>query len=297
MIRNKNFLRLQAGQAIIVVLLIIVVALTIGLSVTMRSVKDIKMSTRTEESQRAFSAAEAGLEAALLSGGNVNTTSLGSGGDLDYTATVSEVGGGSSYVFPDKIERDDTQQIWFVSHNPTTSELELICPTGGRPCYSGNSIDIYWGDDATDNPAIEASLIYVDNPSNPTYKIKKFAYDSNTGRATQNSFTDCSTSCSGGSIGSKTFLHITILNFSLIGSEKPIALRLRYMYNNNPQILGVKVSGGTLAYQGQEYKSMGTARVSGSVETETRTISFIKSYPTLPGIFDFALFSNSSLSK
>lgn len=297
---SGQVLRQSSGQAIIVVLLIIVVALTIGLSVTMRSIKDIKMSTRTEESQRAFSAAEAGLEAALLSGTDVPLTGLGSGGDLDYVATVSQVGGTAEFVFPDKIDRDDTQQIWFVAHNPTTKEIELSCPPtlpNIDPCYSGNNLDIYWGNvgSSTTIPALEASLIYY-NAGN--FGIKKYTFDPNGGRAAGNHFSN-SVFNAGYTIDSKSIQYKSSIT-DLAGSGLPIALRLRLLYNNETHWLGAAIPSPTsekLAYQGDVYKSVGKAKVSGSAETETRTISFIKSYPTLPGIFDFALFSNSSLSK
>ena len=45
----------QKGQIVVTIILIMVVALTIGLSIAGRSVSDLKMSAQVEESQRAFS--------------------------------------------------------------------------------------------------------------------------------------------------------------------------------------------------------------------------------------------------
>ncbi len=55
----------KSGQVVLIVLLIMVVILTIGLSLISQSVTDISISKDEEEAIRAFSAAEAGIEAAL----------------------------------------------------------------------------------------------------------------------------------------------------------------------------------------------------------------------------------------
>lgn len=53
------------GQMILVILLVMAVGLTIGLSVASRSITDVNFSTKIEDSSRAFSAAESGIEEAL----------------------------------------------------------------------------------------------------------------------------------------------------------------------------------------------------------------------------------------
>ena len=60
--------RNQHGQALLIVLLTLAVTLTVVLSVVSRSVTDITVSTYEEDALRAFSAAEAGIEEALLKG-------------------------------------------------------------------------------------------------------------------------------------------------------------------------------------------------------------------------------------
>src|SRR3990167_4918743 len=56
---------MKSGQILILVLLIVVVSLAVGLSVASRNLTNLKISTQAEESQRAFSAAEGGVEDAL----------------------------------------------------------------------------------------------------------------------------------------------------------------------------------------------------------------------------------------
>src|SRR5687768_11168985 len=53
------------GQVILILLLVMTVGLAIGLSVIQRSLSDVTTASKIEQSSRAFSAAEAGIERAL----------------------------------------------------------------------------------------------------------------------------------------------------------------------------------------------------------------------------------------
>ena len=55
----------NSGQAILLVVLVMIVGLTVGLSVVSRSIVSIKTSTEEADSQKALAAAEAGIEKAL----------------------------------------------------------------------------------------------------------------------------------------------------------------------------------------------------------------------------------------
>ena len=87
--KMKN-LRNQRGQALLIVVLVMAVALTIGLAVVSRSITDIKISRQEEESARVFSVAEAGIEEALKLGSGTSGT-IGEGEAL-IGYTVSETG-------------------------------------------------------------------------------------------------------------------------------------------------------------------------------------------------------------
>jgi len=63
---NKN--KKESGQALLIVLLGMAVILTLVLSIVSRSVTDISLTKKDEESLRAFSAAEAGVEQLLVGG-------------------------------------------------------------------------------------------------------------------------------------------------------------------------------------------------------------------------------------
>lgn len=287
---------LPKGQAVIIVLLIMVVALTVGISISLRSTKNIRISTRTEESQRAFSAAEAGLEAILSGGGPSVSGDLSSGGtqQIKYSATKTHYGDGLNFVVPADIARDDTQQVWLVSHVENTVEITDDCSGTDlfKRCYQNNTINVCWGNTVNvDVPALEATLVYKEGG---IYKIRKYAYDPD--QATRlNNFSVSSLNagnCDAGVYYSQ--LSFPIIN--ILSGDRYLALRLRLLYNTNKQKIAVRSTGSDLPYQGELFDSTGTVHITAS-ETEVRSLEFKKSYPYLPGIFDFALYSGSDISK
>ena len=56
---------MKSGQILILVLLVVVVVLAIGLSVASRNITNLRTATQSEQSQRAFGAAEGGVEKVL----------------------------------------------------------------------------------------------------------------------------------------------------------------------------------------------------------------------------------------
>ncbi|KXK07587.1 MAG: hypothetical protein UZ21_OP11001001005 [Microgenomates bacterium OLB22] len=79
----KHYLRHRnAGQALLIVILIATVLVTIGLSVLYNSTQEAQLARVEEDAQKAFAAAEAGLQAAL----ERNSTDLS---DLDFAGVAS----------------------------------------------------------------------------------------------------------------------------------------------------------------------------------------------------------------
>ena len=291
--KMKN-LRNQRGQALLIVVLVMAVALTIGLAVVSRSITDIKISRQEEESARVFSVAEAGIEEALKLGSGTSGT-IGEGEALiGYTVSETGQGGGTEFVFP-AINAGDTQTVWLVEHDNDGNLTET-----GR--YTGNTIDLYWGNegqaaDQATTPALEATVIYKDGSN---YKIKRGAYDPYDGvdsSRNANGFDDAD-SAGGYSVGVKTFQFrktgFTLPALPLI----PYALRLKLIYNNDQsQILGVADNNADGAQnfpsQGKCYESTASLSTSGI----TRKVQQCQFHKTPPGIFDYVLFSEGGLTK
>ncbi len=130
----------QQGQALLLVVIVLVISMTIGLSVATRSITNLRTSSEEQDSQRAFSAAEAGIERALNSS---NSGTIASPIQLDSkaqikTLTVAQLSGNQLLVNNGSIvSRDDGVDVWFVPHN-----------ADGTPNYSSSwngNLSVYWG--------------------------------------------------------------------------------------------------------------------------------------------------------
>ena len=84
------------GQALILVLLGLAVVLTVVLFILSRSITDVAVSSSQSQSVSAFSAAEAGVEQALVIGTGGNS----SVGSASYTSQVTNVGqNNTSFIY------------------------------------------------------------------------------------------------------------------------------------------------------------------------------------------------------
>jgi hypothetical protein len=262
MTRNR-----ESGQALVLVLLSLSVVLTLVLFILARSVTDVAVSSRQEESVRAFSAAEAGIERSLVTG-NAYAGAIDIGRS-SYTTSVTDFALGESVVnFPSPISSGDIVTTWFVAHDPSTGNL--VCNLD-QTCFTGSSMDVCWGNSdilATNEhaPAIEVSIYYESTPGNlATIKIGRVAIDPNTGRRESNSFaSDDGGTCE---IAGQTYQFQKNISFASLGIpagsygvENGLQLaQIRMLYNDIPQKVGVNVTGGRLPSQGQKIDSSGVA--------------------------------------
>src|SRR3989344_8166868 len=123
--------RRQAGQVILILILVMTVALAIGISVIQRSLSDISTSSKVEQSSRAFSAAEAGIEKALRgdsSGVNfVDTASSAQVEDSGLRPRARE-----NFEHP-PIGKEQVAQVW------------LADPNNLDEYYKQTALEIAWG--------------------------------------------------------------------------------------------------------------------------------------------------------
>jgi hypothetical protein len=290
------------GQALLLILLMMAVVLTIVLSVVSRSLTDISITSLEEDALRAFSAAEAGVERALIVGST--------GGDLEnqarFDATVSDFAAGTQeFLHPTEIYSGQAVTIWFVSHD---DDDNLICNPPGDPCFSANQIhNVCWGKEGTDpgqdtTPAIEVAVYYDTTQSGiasgdfSNVMVARATYDTNSGR--DNSFTKISPSeCT---IGDKKLAFSTgnimftpaQLNIPCWATEGCVLMaRVRLFYNTDGEhpVAFKTQPPNILPSQGKEIQSTGT------YGEATRKIQVFQTYPELPFIFDAAVFSPGDL--
>jgi hypothetical protein len=270
-------MRKNSGQALLIILLIMAVGLTVGLAVISRSVTDIGISRQEEESARVFSVAEAGIEEALRLG-YAPAGAIEMGG---ITATVSQTNLGKTqeFSFPGEYEVGDIQTLWLVEHKE-----DGTLDTNNK--YSAGTIDVYWGKGGGITPALEVTLIYDQSG----VKIMRWALDPDVSRRSTNNFD--SADSGNFQIGGKTFKYKKSLSSLPCPSAICYALRLRLLYNNEPQILGAKGTS-NLPSQGICYESTANNPQTGI----TRKVRQCQFYKTPPGIFDYVLYSEGNLVK
>ena len=154
----------------LILVLITVVGLTIGLSLVSRTITDVRISSQIEQSGRAFSAAEAGVEEALRGSFNIsqNEGSLTlNGASANYS--MQDLGGTNGQLTFPMTSEGDIQTLWLIDHNTdgTLNESGYSFPSLG-------SFDLCWGSSVTNQAAVSLTLLYKQGSS---YKTTNSSYD------------------------------------------------------------------------------------------------------------------------
>lgn len=301
---ERKLLKLnQSGQALVLVLLSLSVVLTVVLFILSRSITDISSSTKQSDSVRAFSAAEAGIERALITG-------AGQTGDLSgatYSVTVAETGEISSFSNPVPMASGDTSTLWFVAHNDTGG---LTCSVT-KPCFTGNTLNFCWGNAGTSSslsttPAIEVSFYYKVTPGDLTdfsdVQIARAVLDPNTTRRSSNYFSaPDSGTCT---IGTTTYafqkaVTLSSLGVTTYGTQGGLLFaKVRMIYNTDTShFWGANadyVGNSLLPSQGKSYVSTGVSGAEGTVSN--RRISVFTGWGEFP-FSGLAVFSPIGITK
>lgn len=275
----------QAGQALVLVLLSLAVVLTLVLFILSRTVTDIAVSTNEEEAIRAFSAAEAGIEKALIIGSTGDTPI----GAASFNANVTGFSEGTpTFNYPINLASGDSATLWFVNHDISTGAITT-------QHFSGDSVKVCWGksgasDSTATTPAIEMTVFYDDG----LVKVGRAALDPNAGRTATNSFTNVSgRNCTIDGVEYAFWENIDLTALTGGATDSLLFAKLRMFYNSDEnQIVGFDVTGaGDLPSQGLDIESLGT---SGSAN---RRIEVFQAWAEAPGIFEYSLFSVGGLVK
>ena len=291
---------IESGQALLIVLLGMAVVLTLVLSIVSRSINDVSITKKDEDSLRAFSAAEAGIEQMLVGG---PTTSEFPESNSSFTGSISDVGGQNYYNMVNNLASGDVGTVWFVSHDNTGN---IKCD-GQNPCInpSGKSLNICWGTNPGSTPAIEVSLFYDTTRKALSFdysdlKIARATFDSNASRRNENFFGQASESnCTFPNGPTYRFTSGYKSLFTDLGlpagcNQEGCLLfaRIKIFYNSAPDGIGVVLDSGTFPGQAKKVTSSG---FSGEA---TRKVEAIQTFDEFLPLFDNAVFNNSGdLSK
>lgn len=165
----------ESGQVLLIVILVIIVSLTIGLSLATRGITNLRTSTEEADSQKALAAAEAGIEKALQNtvpgSGTLNLSS--------YITTVAQQGGNTFLLNGGSlIVQGEGADVWLADHN---ADGTINYSTVKSP----PNFHLYWGapsevscdpSDVSRWPAaIEAIVVSGTSATNVT--TTRYAYD------------------------------------------------------------------------------------------------------------------------
>lgn len=285
---------MRAGQALVVMLLILAVALTVGLSVVSRSVTDIGVSTTSEESARALAAAEAGIEAALSTAVVAIGAPVPVGQTGSYTIISSAAaGGGESVTFPEGVTAGDPATVFLVAHG-IDGQLDL---SAGAAKYTGPTITVCWGENVTvgTTPALEVIMYYINDSG--LALANRNVYDPTASRTPGAISTDPVANCPAG----KNYSFTKEINFSsalvsgglsMPASFTGLFLRLKLLYNGDTAYpIGVAGDNDQFPAQARLITAVGQAGQT------NRRVQVNERYPDPLPYFDSAVFSGADLSK
>lgn len=326
-------MRNQSGQIILGLILVMVVALGIGLAVVQKSLVDVSTSSKVEQSSRAFSAAEAGIEKALsgdLSGVNFTTdnnsktknpgigTSPSSSDTTVYSSgpipcvpgqTGCDQGAGTRQAaleFP-PLAKEDTTQIWLSDPNCSLVSIASC------KFYSQQYLDFYWGnaDSKSDLPGLEVTIIYYDGTAfqaQKWYLDRQILPDDSQNRQ-NNGFTpvtclDKNSVDANHKIGNDPYqclkeidLSSKIPNFS---NSILFLARIRLLYNSTSQPFAIQAVRGSSCPSERDCALPPQARilVSTGISGDTqRRVKVFQINNVVPSYLDYAIFSAGDITK
>ena len=300
----------QSGQALLIVLLSMAVILTVVLSFASKSITEVSITSYEEDALRAFSAAEAGVEKALLNPivGPIPTgypdlpdTSVSYGGEI-----TEPVDSDNRFIYPSSVSSGEVATFWLVAHEDDGS---LTC--SGGSCFRGPRLKICWETGSPNpRPAIEALVFYdssTQSISQPTnnyagVQVWRGAFD----RVSRGNGFDTTTTANAGAnctpidgtvFNNETNIQLNPGNGFPAGCDNNqgclLLVKVRMYYATNQKV-GIWVqpsAGAQLPPQGFQISSTGVAGES------TRRVSVFQGYSEPPTLFESAVFSMKDLDK
>jgi hypothetical protein len=265
--------QLQKGQILLIVVLVMVVILTVGLSVAARSITNIDTTTESENSQQAFSAAEAGIEKALNTASGTSGT-LGNG--AKYNTIVGAVNGNELLLDSTPILKDNSVDLLLSAYPTYTSNY-----SGYYTVYWGSNGDTCTASELTNTMSALIITVISGTKANPV--VTTYPVDPCNARANSNKFEIVAKQNS--TVSGKTFAYKKAINVA-----SGIVTRITPLYA--PTYIAVKGCDANnancqqLPSQGKQITSTGTANNS------QRKLVITVPYPVLPDeLFPFVVFS------
>lgn len=276
---RKN-VRSNSGQVLLVVVVVMVVALTIGLSVASRAITNLKTAKQNEDSQNAFQAASAGVDRYInVANCTTNPTACDptqqSLVSSKFDTKVSEVTGHTILLNNGgDIDQDRGIDVWLSTYpdftSPFNGTIILYWTTTNQTACSGSGDSVI--------PAVEIVLL---SGSKAVPVLTKYVYDRCSSRRAVNNFDDQP------NLGNTTINGVTYTDRMVFVITNGLIMKVIPVYSSTK--MGVRrIAGASTVFppQGKIIESVGTAG------DATRKIVYFESYPQIPNeIFPYAILS------
>ncbi len=258
----------EKGQALLIVVLVMVVSLTVGLSLVSRSITNLRTASEEENSQRAFSAAEAGVEQAAKTGRGISTAKQFDNNSVIAQVSISTVRGTEFPLYGgNTILRDDAVTLWLSDYSADPSKIYLNPWSGNLTVYWGSSSDVC--DPSVSVNSMAALELVLISGTKTAPVSQHYALDPCNARTAVNNFTYVSGG--GGTISGRSYQFK-----STIAVTSGLIMRIMPLYSK----VQIAVSGNSeLPAQGSTIDSVGTSG------TTSRKIAFFQGYPEVPSEF------------
>ena len=266
-----NIIKQQSsGQAVLLVLVVVAIALTYGLSTIARTTTETQISFQEQEATRAFNAAEAGIEEALknvISIAGSGMQSLGGFGDIDVNYQVEAVNS-----LEGRYGENESAGVNLIGDGGGVITIDWVNPA-----------------DVEENPGCVSEdqtpaslLISIIKGAGGGYAVRRLAYNA------------CDAFSNGmelaGDSGEPNYLKR--VNINLAADDE--LMRIRPIYNKT----SLRVTKDGLPEQ--YYSIESTAEVKpgeGEDIFASKAVLVTRTVPTTPAVYDYVLFSGSSISK
>jgi hypothetical protein len=259
----------QRGQILLIVILTMIVALTVGLSVVSRTITNLRIAKQSEESQRAFQAAEAGIEKTLESGASALIPQA-LGNDAQYKTEVKNPTGQQIILNGGEVvEQNVGIDVWLSDY---PNHANQICPAGCTVSFHFNTTEQSCSAGSGNNTRAALEIVMLSGSVlNPT--LTRHLFDPCPGRTL-----GAETASTGGTIEAVIFQHAVNVRVT-----NGIIARVIPIYNS------VKVgvtSSVNIPVQGRMIESTGQ-----SGDT-IRKVQYFQSHPQLPlEMFPYSIIS------
>jgi len=175
----SNF-KSQEGQALLIIVLIMVVATTVGLSIISRTVTNLRTAENQQSSQKALAAAEAGVEQAMKTNSSIQSSFL-SGTSYTTSITMAQASANTAFFLNggDSIYKNDGGTIWITPYSADSSKLFVTTWTGNLTVYWGSSSDVCTNNLSNTMAALE-TVVLLGPKASPS--VKTYVFDPCTDR-------------------------------------------------------------------------------------------------------------------